>query len=282
MDCSEVFKDTKLSLLVWHRLDQAVHQEALRFMKELMTNATLAAHVMPLLRPAGRTQRDYDDWQTKARQTHGTPPAHCAPAGQSHLYCELWFQVQGQADAALWQKVQGWVNGCGHGWALHDIGSAPENHWQPLADRLERCQYLECNPSGGEIRWCEMPKEQIPWALKVVWYRASEVLCEHLAQPTSDWLLNPQCDRDRILRLLAEILSDINLNRYGIADSGTLLDPSRFGVSHMAAFAMNAVTAVEPPDKYRLDQYWPPLGDNATWPHRYPKLQDYLDAIRSA
>jgi hypothetical protein len=92
--------------------------------------------------------------------------------------------------------------------------------------------------------------------------------------------LDPCTQQQAIADLLARLLGPIRPADYGIAGAPDTLDPSLLWGSHLAAFAVNAVTTDMPGDVYQLEQYW--HDGCVTWPHKYADLQAYLGAIQKA
>ena len=291
IDCSKLFPNSHLHLLVWPRLDPVAHESGLRFVLDLTNDADLEGNVMPLLRPNGRQPADYAAFDACASDCEGFLP--WGPPDERLPCCEMWFQVTSQAEEALWREIQEWRQGHSSSYIKWSKAwrSKCKPDWQPLSVSRESCDD-NCETSP----FFKVPKEprflyakqvlaavgdaKAHWLLKTIWYRATETMSKHAAGGAGiglDPLERKQ--GETILQHLEEILSSFDLADYRIPRSGNIIDPSAFAVSHMPAYAINALLPVNGGCPPLLERY---LQDGSvTHPYFCPSLNEYLAFVRT-
>jgi len=281
LDFSRLIANPDLHLVAWDRLDdQGVHAEGLKLMLDLLDS--FGEDVMPLLRPVGRPRGDshyergdQSPWADWAGDICGVAENGCL------MLCELWVNCSRTKSQLVADALRNWTNirtGKAACWlrrklpqdvVFEPLGSPGNNYYENLwrEDRMG-----QVSPIRNKL----LPSEQ-PWLLKVVWYRSTEeVRC--LLGPPNDakFRLNPplQSDRVRISDLAKDILKPFRPGDYGLLWREGHIDPTDLGISHMPAFAMNAVTAVSQQTIYQLEQYY--LARHTTQPHWFADRGEYF------
>ncbi len=272
IDCLKVFVNAHLHLLVWGRLNAQAHSAGLQLLGGLLEAPGIGDRVLLLLRPVGRGQDAIRQFgQSFAEQSDGEPPD---PSGWS----ELWVQVSCDDEARAWSILKDWAECAGHGpakaWRSHT-----NPLWQPLSDGITNCGYAAARSPHADLWLSQLEDDHVAWLLKVVWHRASVVIAEEFSE-RSDLRVAPWCEQERIAGLLGRILSPFDPVQYSIPTPSGLFDPSAFSASHLAAFALNAVTQDRSVTVWQLEQFW--HSGDLTHPARFENLQKYLDAVRGA
>ena len=270
----EIFEGgTSLHLVIWDRLSEKSHPSGLTLMKRLVEEFDL---VMPMLRPLGRGPDDYSkDFRTKFDKS--PPNILCddipsAPLlrrrnGYTTGHCELWIQVADVINSTLIDSLRESFN------KKSNVFAAFLNHgnpiWTPLGDSDARAR----NGFDTEIRHDIGEDKYYSALLKLMWYRSSVVIVDWLsAQDGAIATIDPVTQKGVLHGLMAEILSNINPNDYGLSSSFNSVDPSSFGVSHMSAFAVNALMPVI--HFHQMEQY---LGNQkVTRLKLYPNKEEFL------
>jgi len=292
IDCSKLFPQSELLLLAWHRLDPDMHKAGLDLMRGLVQDPTIGSFVMPLLRPAGRSECDYRCFDAKFAEHIGRLPGR--PREWGIRCCEMWVQVKDSAEAEVWKRLTAFVGAHANrgadakAWRRHHLP-----RWQPLSDSLSDCKdYCESSaafPANCHPRYRDalailgqlVKEEDVVCLLKVIWYRASAVVADQWISRHSSLPLNPcnPCHQGILVDLLDESLADFDPASYGITGLARQVDPTAFAVSHMTAFAMNAVTEVTQ-GCYRYEKLY--RDGCLAHPYHFGSKGDYFSAVSSA
>ena len=275
----EIFKNkTYLHLVIWDRFCDKSHTRGLTLMKEIVKEFDL---VMPMLRPLGRTPHNYsDDFKTKFKKPPPNELCDVIPLapllrGNYTGHCELWVQVADSFNCTVVDFLRERIKKKD---SLFGVFLDRENPiWQPLGDSMQKCDYAVARDGLGTTILCDIGEGQQAAFLKLIWYRSSMVIAEWFSmQPQNISWIEPLEQRDVLYDLMNKIFADIAPRKYGISSSFDSIDPSAFGVAHMAAFAINAITKVS--HVYQIEQYF---GNNITRPYSYPSREEFLKAFRS-
>jgi len=266
-ECGLIFKDPRLCLVVWDRGELRAHEGGLRFTRGLLESCGLAGYVMPLLRPAGRSCANAADIRRRAKQWKGT--------GQAWS-CELWLQVEAAIEGELWAAVTDEING--KGWNAEaglDLGDAAYARWEPIGNpsvSMASRWYLPNLGSPERQTYDALGEAHKPALLKLVWWQGVATLVAECVQPQGIRRFDPRAHRDAMADLLERMLRPICLADFGIGKASDVVDPSRFGASHLACYALNAMSLADLGTSY----------DNgkATWPSCCDNLSEYLRGIR--
>jgi len=288
VNCQRVFANPHLHLVVWNRFSP-VHDEGMRLAARLMGEPEFQSAAMVLLRPLGRTRGDYGSYDGTFHESGGDDILSMM-GDETRGCCELWVQVTGDREAAVWGRLKAWVADPAHSparaWRTH---CAPL--WQPMSHGLTDCQYAEARSQHAALWLSKLGIEYTAWFLKVIWHRASVAILNECVSQQSVMRVKLWCEQARIADILGRALSPFELEEFGIPGPPGLVDPSAFAASHLAAFALNAVTqeclildrarqevvnAI-----WQVEQFWRDTS-NVTWPHKHRDLCAYLRAIRSA
>ncbi len=224
---------------------------------------------MPLLRPLGRNESDYNAFDLVFAEHTGSLPG--SPKDWRSRCCELWVQVGEAAEASTWQAIQDWLRTRPHAKAWR---SRREALWQPLSASHDDCQYAETAkaPRQGHGRYAEaerflssLSQDDRACFLKVVWYRATEVLAQEAICGDLACDIDPREEAGlaRLYRLVSDVIGDFAPAHYGLPHASQSVDPSTFCASHMAVYAMNAVTRAR-------------VGEQMMWPHEFKSRTHYL------
>lgn len=282
VDCSSLFPKSHLHLLVWDRFNTTAHDDALRLLAAVLADTALGRRVLPLLRPLGRpasVYRGYDSQFAEHSADNGLPPVLPGHPGGYLACCETWLQVNPQSEEALWRLLGEWAEDGRHSparvWRSH-----PDPLWQPLATGLADCEYANARHSGAVIQLAQLAPESVAWLLKTIWHRASTEIVRDCVTPGAIRRFDPCTQQTEIASLLGRVLAPIGLADWGITSAPDVVDASDFQASHLAAFALSAVTAERAPCIYQLEQYWP--DPRITHPASYPDLPTYLQTVARA
>lgn len=237
--------------------------------------------VMPMLRPLGRSPQNYsENYKTEFRNS--PPNRFCQKIPSASLldknhtgHCELWIQVADPINSNLMDFLKTHINRRD---IIFGVFLNRENPvCQPLGDSMQNCDYAGARNGLGTNILCDIGEAQLPGFLKLIWYRSSVVIAEWFsAQPQNASWIDPVRQKDVLCKLMGRIFSDLNPKEYGISSSFASIDPSAFGVAHMAAFAINTVTKAT--HVYQIEQYF---GNNITRPYSYPSREEFLKEFRS-
>jgi hypothetical protein len=287
LDLNKVFTNTHLHLIIWNRFDDSIHQKGLILVQEFLSDPEFCGVVLPMLRPIGRPQGIYEEWNSEFTESRGDEKKDGFFWLNDHSsHCELWLQVSKDCEVKVWDKIEHWRQENNHGrtWRSRKWQLGKNPIWEPLGGtKLEECGYAGTKNGGGTRILCSINPEQVAWFLKLIWYRASVVISNKLIKNGKVKLLNPREEIDFIADLLEEIFSDIQLNDYGLEGPDDPIDPTLFNVSHMAAFAVNSVTTITKISSYcvyQIEDYYQDC--HLTHPYCFRNRNDYLDAIRCA
>lgn len=263
----EIFSDKNhLHLVVWNRFCPKSHTSGLMLVKKMIEDYDL---VMPMLRPIGRKGNAYVD-NVKSQFEEPVPNSisneiPSAPTlGEDYSgHCELWIQVADVINSTFVSFLRREFN------KKSNVFAALLYHNSPTLAPLGKSRVRNVDP---EILR-DIGKDQLLAFLKLIWYRSSVVIVDWLstqngAIPTID----PVTQKDVLHDLMTKIMSSINPNDYGLSSSYDSIDPSSFGVSHMSAFAINALTVVT--YLYQIEQYFE--NPNITHPYSYPNKEEFL------
>jgi len=259
-------KDPDLHLVAWDRLDEATHTAGLQLMLDLMDR--FGGDAMPLLRPLGRTQQNYDGWQSKWPKAPAVLPAGWLQQNGYYLACEMWVNCAHHVSQRVGGELEQWV--CGR--------SAKAAYWHPNESVHEPFgapgetyyQQQWRNVSGIELPLrSQLIADEQPWFLKLAWYRSTEEIADLLRSRGIESRLDPcqEPDRGALADLALRILSPVDPSCYGFHCRSGAVTFAEAIVSHMSAFALNALTRVANHTIYRLEQYY--LAVDVTRPHLY-------------
>jgi len=283
IDCGQLFPNSHLHLLVWERFDVRAHTAGMDFVAHCIQQPPFAGKVMPLLRPTGRKETDYAAFDLAflgGCSGNGLPGLSLAAAGQRLPCCELWLQVSSGLEANLWQEMLRWAGArfASRKWkAWRSHGQAL---WQPLSKCFSCCDYAEtakatchCRAAEALSRLCQLSPDETSWFLKLVWYRAAEVVADGIAAGKRVIGLDPTqaADRADFMDVLTAMVDDLTPSRYGIHPLASAVDPTAFVVSHMTAFAAAALLDVQA----RGHQQYLAM----THPYQFASRSDYLNDV---
>lgn len=277
IDCRQLLSCSHLHLLVWDRLDPAAHSAGLRFTVELLTAPGLTDKVMPLLRPLGRNESDYNAFGLVFAEHTGSLLG--SPKDWRSRCCELWVQVGEAAEARAWQAIQDWLRTRprAKGWRSHC-----QALWQPFSAAHDECKYAETGQAPRHRRYGEaeqflrsLPQDERAYFLKVLWYRASEAFARESANGDLVCDIDPreEVGLARLRRFASAALDEFAPADYGIAHASGRVDPCAFSAAHLPAYAVNALTRVHR-GRYWIEDHLG--GDAATHPCCFSSRSDYL------
>ena len=247
---------SKLHLLIWDRFAPTVHRAKMKAFKQL-AQKSWAKDIQLMLRPLGRPPETYFLWQFNRtfEVMHGLEHlrgTQVLPGGRTG-HCEMWIQLPEELE----DQFEHWLMGLG--------GLFFWNHkspvWQPLGEDLFDCQYLrkregvrpDCvyENSGGEAE-----------SLKQLWADSTRRVLDRYTKP-----LDPKKDWRRFRTILDEVLG-------GPKDS---YDQTQLAVSHLSAFAVNALVEPWDDNKAFLEDFYD--SGYVTRPHLFKDLKTYLKHI---
>ena len=283
-----IFSDGELHLILWRRLNEACHDDGLGLAKRLLAEQDLVGDVMLLLRPYPRAS--YHHFQTSF-----AIPDQPFPGSDDDPWCELWVQTSRAAADDVGKRLRAFrtdgMRRCFLQW-MGDGGAL----WGPLSRGIQDCQYAATRP-GGAQRWlAELPMNQVAWLLKLIWHRATEEILTHCVTVGGLRLLDPRTDQTDIADVADRALSTFLPAGYGVDTPDEPVEPSAYGVSHLAVGAINAVTINHTSGGrgvYRLEKHYdeyyrrqypqsPDGGRLATLPHLFDSREQYLESLRAA
>lgn len=267
--------ENSLHLVIWDRFCEASHISGLALMRQLVEQFDL---VMPMLRPLGRGSTYYThDAKTDFKEPPPNRLCQAIPSAplldKSHTgHCELWMQVGDSSNSDLIDFLGEHIRA--KNTALGVFLDRKNHLWEPLGgSSVDTCAYAKSLRGLGTNFLRDIAERQIPAFLKLIWYRSSAVIAEWFSRHTHHLWIDPLSQRNVIHALMSEIFTDISPEEYGLSSSFESVDPSTFGVAHMAASAINAITRVS--HFYQIEQYFPNL--NATHPHCFPSRESFLE-----
>ncbi|MHB1458098.1 MAG: hypothetical protein ACYC0V_14405 [Armatimonadota bacterium] len=297
-DFHKHFLTSELHFLAWYRRDEKLNKQAIKFMVACMDDPKFKNHLLPLLRPCGRKHMDYEDYGSLFRKDSFIGRSHREfPESEDRLpFSELWFQVSGEMELELWSRISVWIeehkgnNDFCFAWRSHK-----DKIWQPFTEsqKILQCNYL-CNFMD---RNTVDSTPDFAMLLKAIWYRASEEIARFVVSDDCSFELDP-CNRKHaceIFKLLRDILNPFSLAdymsddfiakmviRYDILDLDPInFDPKEHTISHMPAYAINALTRIKNGFNYELDNYGK-LSDGTdfiTHPYKFAK-GSYLPLLK--
>lgn len=275
----KIFQDqTCLHLIIWDRFSETSNTRGLTLMKELIQKFDL---VMPMLRPIGRSPQYYSE-DTKTEFRNPLPNKFCqtipsAPPLDNNYtgYCELWIQVANIIKKDLLEFLKSFFNEQGDNFAIFLNHKIPD--WAPLGESYAKTRYDLGTKINYDINY-DISKKQLPGFLKLIWYLSSVVITDWFSTQGQNisWI-DPLVQKDILFDLMGKIFADITPREYGISSTFDSIDPSDFGVAHMAAFAINAITRVS--HVYMIEDYF--RNPTTTRPYYYPDKDEFLKVFRS-
>jgi len=264
---------TCLHLVIWDRFSETSNTRGLTLMNELVQKFDL---VMPMLRPIGRKSNGYiDSMKNDFREpvpnsiSVDIPSAPILP-GEYSGHCELWIQVADKIKMDLLEFLISFFNKQDHNFAIFLNHNSPI--WAPLSPKYAKTRYDLGTKIDYEINY-DIGEKQLAGFLKLIWYLSSVVISDWFSTQGQNisWI-DPFVQKDVLYDLMGKIFADINPSEYGITSTFDSIDPSDFGVAHMAAFAINAITKVS--NVYQIEQYL--RNSNITHPYNYPNRDEFL------
>lgn len=236
---------TCLHLVIWDRFSETSNTRGLTLMKELVQKFDL---VMPMLRPIGRSPKYYSE-DSKTEFKYPPPNRFCQAVPSSLLldtnhtgHCKLWIQVANIIKKDLLEFLKSFFNEQGDNFAIFLNHKIPD--WAPLGESYAKTRYDLGTKIDYEINY-DISKKQLPGFLKLIWYLSSAVITDWFSTQGQNisWI-DPFGQKDVLYDLMSKIFDDIDPREYEIFSTFDSIDPSDFGVAHMAAFAINAITRV--------------------------------------
>jgi hypothetical protein len=112
--------------------------------------------------------------------------------------------------------------------------------------------------------------------LKLIWFRATEAICDELATDNSIGLLDiyKRSEQQQLVTFIEMALSDFKLSDYGIQSTHEVADPTRFGASHLTSSALSVLIDVKSDLRYTIEDYW--NCKQATHPYCFPNRDEYV------
>lgn len=270
----QIFPNTSLHVLRWNLYDLKAHSSGMAFASSLISNADTTSEVLPMIRPLGRGKPETQG--TKLVFPSGVES--CGSVGDEGIdydwidlgeegfrssHCELWIQTSRGASEKIWNLITTWIG-------TNNFGFAEKEMSHPICQpfgtsALEQTQYaktlvehLTQQPATTLLHL--ISPTQVPPVLKTIWYRSTvSMVANHFVNGI--FSLVSAKDENAIKKILSESLSPFDLADYAILKSSTTLDPIPYIGSHMAAFAVNAVTSER--HDYELRKHYDPL---VAWP----------------
>jgi hypothetical protein len=288
LDLRKIFENKpRLHVLVWNRFDEDINNSAMLLVRDFLGDNELGDYVLPMLYPLGRYDSDFERMSSRG-ESEGTYPQDkpcfdhwgpCNDKGEQRTdRAELDLQVAGRHEEKAWNKIKEWIDNNDEDCFAWRSCKYPV--WKPLKkEDSEDCQYACANNEKATKLLCDL-KEQVPWFLKLIWYRATEVICDNLVEQSYVRLINPwdAQDRELLCSMLNQTFQEIHVGEFGLSPGNELdakTDPSQFSVTHLAAAAFNAVTVVQQQHDYPLEYY---ANGNlcATRPYLFSDLRAYI------
>jgi len=269
---------TCLHLVIWDRFSETSNTRGLTLMNELVQKFDL---VMPMLRPIGRSPKYYSE-DSKAEFKYHPPNRFCQSVPSTLLldtnhtgHCELWIQVANIIEKDLFEFLISFFNEQDNNFAIFLNHNSPI--WAPLSPKYAKTRYDLGTKIDYEINY-DISKKQLPGFLKLIWYLSSVIITNWFSTQGQNisWI-DPLKQKDVLFHLMGKIFADINPREYGISSTFDSIDPSDFGVAHMAAFAINVLTRVS--QVYTIEDYF--RNPNTTRPYCYPNKDEFLKVFRS-
>jgi len=278
---NEIFaKNSRLDLIVWNRSNILNNQNGLQLIHKLLYDKKYKQLVLPMLRPLGRKLESYKN--ILCHDSHG----NFGREGSDFKYfdsehtnlCELWIQVAPELEQDVWDELNQWLKANKLGMIFRWIKNPL---WEPLGSALNKSSYypkiiketIDDDPPVEILNY--VSELQAAWFLKLCWARASEEIADYFVKDSIFNYIDPQRSKSEIKKLLTIILEDINLEDYGINSSNPHISPYRFGISHMAAFSINAITLG---DNYFFENFCKDR-NHASHPHHYASMKEYLSEL---
>lgn|GEM_PF-5770412 len=263
-----------LHLVIWNRLDASDHAKAMNSVLSLMecdeTNG-----IMPLLRPLGRPPDNYCRYASEgafvdvdAKNLCKTP---LRPDGKHTAHCEIWIQVADTANAKVREYISDLFS------SIPSVCLFWDNHnpvWQPLGNDKFTCEYSRSRSNTQDKFLCSLCDDRIAWVLKLIWFRATAEISDRLREDGGFKPIHPINDKASIKDLMSKICSDINLKDYNLSADLDKVDPTAFGASHLATFAVNSMTEVENGKIYALEEFFE--SSDMTRPCNLPDRSSFL------
>lgn len=267
-----------LHLVIWDRFSDSINIRGLTLMTELIQKFEL---VMPMLRPIGRKSNGYivgmkNDFQEPVPNSISVdiPSAPILPGNYSG-HCELWVQIADSINDSVLKFLKSYIDEQNGNFAIFLNHNTPD--WAPFGRSYAKTRYEFGTRTDYQIKY-DISEKQLPGFLKLIWYLSSVIIADWFSTQGQNisWI-DPFVQRDILYNLMVKIFADINPGEYGISSSFDSIDPSEFGIAHMAAFTINAITKVS--NVYQIEQYFRNL--NITRPYNYPNKDEFLKVFRS-
>jgi hypothetical protein len=241
---------------------------------------------MPLIRPIGRNITSYNSWMQRSPtqmfedNSVGVIPA-TSPLPSGHTrHCELWIQTAEITNLLVTNKLKEITNQ--HPSSFFAYFDCTKPLWQPFADNFQNCPDAKTNPMNAKP-FCALEETTIAILLKLIWVRASEVLCNNCYHNDSLRLI-PLNDYSDQIRLIKTVIEDINLLDFNLSTEDSKLDPTRIIGSHLALYSINAfidanqIQHPEPLENIYYDKRYPGI---ATRPSCFLLKKDFLNWLNT-
>lgn len=259
---------THLHLLCWNLFDIQLHKKGLLFIKQLIEDEDIKDIVLPMIRPLGRKDFSFYDGSVLEYGNPGTENIdYDIIEGNNFSYLELWLQTSEELKELVWDKIRKWIDENQHGFARKSLQN---EIWRPFSSDLnENGNYYprhktELPSNFPKVLSSIITESKIPIFLKYVWARSTEVIISKVILNGQIRLLDPIRERALFSNLLHEVVSEFDLMSTGLIGHFQNIDPKHFGISHMPAFAVNAITSPRP--NYQVERV---LGQISTHPYRW-------------
>ena len=232
-----------------------------------------------MVRPLGKEkQGDYDILKADFASLvgEGIPYARVYKNGtfQRTLHCELSIQISPSRSGIATPKLEEWVRSHGQTFGFFHH-KAPV--WYPFEERDARENYAR---SRDNKNVSALSSNVLAAFLKMIWQRASGYIADRIDSAGGFQPFDPSRDVNSILEFMQATLSDIHPRDFEIPYPDDIVDPTSFGVSHLTAFAINALTEAREPSLYLIEHLVRGL-DNATRPYCFGSRSDFMDYLKS-
>ncbi len=275
-DLNFVFNDpSHLHLICWNLSDIDVHKKGLELAYKLIDDERLFSKMLIMIRPLGRVNlSEYDNAIESIGELGKEGKDYILLKTESDPYyshCELWIQIASEEESLVWDKLKEWIEDNSHGFARRSFANPL---WRPYSSDLAHednyypryCDEI-VQKSAPKFIQNIIPREQIPWFIKLIWGRASYLIVSHFLNCYKGQLINPANNIRNFIDLYSLILANIDMKAYGFTSAYEFLSPMHFGASHMAGFALNALVS-DRSGRHQIEQYYP-RGFPVTHPYKF-------------
>lgn len=271
--CSE---NGALHLIIWDRFDALTHEQAMLLVRDLM-KGDQAQNLIVMVRPLGRKPGDYDILKTDFADIAGGGIPYAPNYGGRTLHCELFIQISPARSDMTTPNLEEWVRS-------HDRTFGFFHHkapvWFPFEEQNARQEYARSLRDRDNRSISTLSPNELAAFLKMIWQRASEYIADRIDSAGGFQPFDPRRDVNSVLEFMKVTLSDIYPRNFELRYPDDIVDPASFGVSHMTAFGINALTKAHDPPLYQIEHFVRGL-DNATSPCCFRSRSDFINYLRS-